>query len=57
MNVSLWNVENDTNAFPGDTGNKELQMSDTACHFIGGMLKHAEATCAVMCPTINSYKR
>ena len=32
-------------------------LSETARHFIGGLLRHAEALVALGCPTVNSYKR
>jgi len=32
-------------------------LSETARHFIGGILKHARAMSAVLAPTVNSYKR
>ncbi len=32
-------------------------MSDTAMHYIGGVLKHARALAAICNPTTNSYKR
>ena len=32
-------------------------VSDTALHYIGGLLKHAPALCALIAPTTNSYKR
>ncbi|MDP6559430.1 MAG: type I glutamate--ammonia ligase, partial [Candidatus Binatia bacterium] len=32
-------------------------ISDTARHYIGGLLKHAEALCAFIAPTTNSYRR
>ncbi len=31
--------------------------SDTARHYIGGLLKHADALCALIAPTTNSYRR
>ena len=34
----------------------ELEATDDALHFIGGLLEHAEALCAITCPTYNSYK-
>ena len=34
-----------------------LQLSETALHFIGGLLKHAKGITRVANPTINSYKR
>jgi glutamine synthetase len=32
-------------------------LSTTARHVIAGQLAHAAAMCAVVCPTVNSYKR
>ena len=32
-------------------------ISDTARHYIGGLLKHAHALCAFIAPTTNSYRR
>jgi len=43
------------NVFYDPDGVEEL--SDTARYYIGGILKHARALCAVTNPTINSYKR
>ncbi|AZI41844.1 type I glutamate--ammonia ligase [Deinococcus psychrotolerans] len=35
----------------------EFELSDTALHFIGGLLEHAPGMCAVTNPTVNSFKR
>ncbi|ASJ08295.1 glutamine synthetase [Thermococcus siculi] len=50
LHISLW--REGENAFIGEKG-----LSDTALHFIGGILRHAKALTAVTNPTINSYKR
>lgn len=34
-----------------------LGCSQIGYHFIGGVLQHARALCAVTCPTVNCYKR
>jgi glutamine synthetase len=38
-------------------GDKYAGVSDTCLHYIGGILKHAPALCAIVAPTTNSYKR
>jgi glutamine synthetase type III len=50
--VSVWRGA--TNTFHGD---EELGLSPTAHHFLGGILAHAAALCALTNPTVNSYKR
>ena len=35
----------------------QWQLSKTALHYIGGLLRHAPAFCAITNPTVNSYKR
>ena len=51
--VSVWNGEK--NIFADPAG--ELGLSASAYHFLGGVLDHAEALCALTNPTVNSYKR
>ena len=50
--ISVWKA--DENAFKGDT---DLGLSPLAMHFLGGLLQHAEALCALTNPVVNSYKR
>jgi glutamine synthetase len=35
----------------------EWELSKTALHYIGGLLKHARGMCAITNPLVNSYKR
>ncbi|PWU17114.1 MAG: type I glutamate--ammonia ligase [Bdellovibrio sp.] len=52
VHMSLW--KDGKNLF---AGNKYAGLSDTALYYIGGILKHAPALCALINPTTNSYKR
>ncbi|WP_420159504.1 glutamine synthetase family protein [Nocardiopsis sp. CNT-189] len=53
-NVSLWRGEE--NAFT-DPAADRLHLTGTGRHALGGLLRHAAAMAAVLCPTVNSYKR
>jgi glutamine synthetase len=50
---SLW--KNEKNIFYEKGGYADL--SQTCLHYIGGILKHAPALCALIAPTTNSYRR
>lgn len=53
LNQSL--MKNGQNAF--FEPDSEMQLSDTALCYIGGLMKHIRAISAITNPTINSYKR
>jgi glutamine synthetase len=47
--------ERNANAFHDEKA--ERQLSDTCLQYIGGLLRHAKAFCAITNPLVNSYKR
>lgn len=55
IHQSLFDIETKTNTFY-DTNHK-YNLSKTAYSFIAGQMKHIKAMCAIVCPTVNSYKR
>lgn len=66
FHLSLW--DGDENLFVGGDDAEDVQfpagkhphdagISDTARHFMGGLLDHMKALTAVCAPTVNSYKR
>lgn len=55
IHLSMWNNSETKNTFMDSKG--DLGLSQTAYHFIGGVLKHAQALAAFSNPTVNSYKR
>ena len=58
INQSLWKTKNkkDYNVFY-DPSDKYAELSQTAHYYIGGLLEHAKALCAITNPTAQSYKR
>jgi glutamine synthetase len=57
MHMSLWDEKTDTNLFDAPNDPKGFGLSETAYHFLGGLLKHAKAYIGITAPTVNSYKR
>jgi len=55
-NMSLADLTSGENLFVDPAG-KPAAVSRLAEHFIAGILRHAAAICAVIAPTVNSYKR
>jgi len=60
FNVNLADIETGENRFEIGAGEDPSHVpgySEVAHQFTAGMLNHAEAMTAVLCPTVNSYKR
>jgi glutamate---methylamine ligase len=55
VHLSLWSAETNENLFVDPRG--ELGLSPIAYELIAGVLRNAEAICALTNPTVNSYKR
>ncbi|MEP9380774.1 type III glutamate--ammonia ligase [Nocardioides sp. KR10-350] len=56
MNMSLADADG-KNLFATDSDRRGLGLSELGYQFIAGVLRHAPAICAVVAPTVNSYKR
>jgi glutamine synthetase len=57
MHIHLGLTETRTGKNPFHDAEGYAYVSQTCRHFIGGILEHARALCAVVAPTVNSYKR
>jgi len=55
VHQSLFDIKAKANAFY-DKDHK-YNLSKIAFNFIAGQIKHIDAMCAILCPTVNSYKR
>ncbi len=55
VHQSLFEIESKTNAFYDE--DHKYNLSKIAYNFIAGQIKHIKAMCAILCPTVNSYKR
>ncbi|MDQ3506247.1 MAG: type III glutamate--ammonia ligase [Actinomycetota bacterium] len=57
IHQSLWTVD-DEPLFIGDAKDpRGLGLSDIAYSYIGGLIEHGRMLSALICPTVNSYKR
>lgn len=56
-NMSLADKDTGKNLFLDLDDSRGCKLSKLGYQFIAGILKHAPAICAVICPTVNSYKR
>ncbi|HEV3263079.1 MAG TPA: type III glutamate--ammonia ligase [Gemmataceae bacterium] len=57
MHYHLAEAETGRNLFTADQDRRGLGLSELGYHFLGGVLAHARALCAVTSPTVNCYKR
>ncbi len=57
LHTSLWDPESGVNLFADDQDRRGLGMSELGYQYIAGLIDHAPAMAAVLCPTVNSYKR
>jgi len=55
IHLGLFNPKTGKNPFYDPEG--YAHISQTCRYFIGGLLEHAKALCAIVAPTVNSYKR
>ncbi len=55
VHQSLFDIKAKKNVFYD--GNNKYNLSKTALSFIAGQIKHIQAMAAILCPTVNSYKR
>jgi len=57
MHYHLAEAKSGKNLFTADKDSRGLGLSDLGYHFLGGVLAHARALCAITSPTVNCYKR
>lgn len=55
INASLWDKTGKKNMFVDPKG--ELGLSQTAYHFLGGVMENVDSLTSIFNPTVNSYKR
>lgn len=53
--ISVWDETGSENRFYNRED--EMGLSEKGYHFLGGIMRHAEALAAITNPTVNSYKR
>ena len=57
FNMSLADLRSNQNLFEDPNDQRGCGLSKLGYQFIGGVLRHARAICAVAAPLVNSYKR
>lgn len=57
FNMSFKDIRTGRNAFLDESDPRGCKLSTLGYRFIAGVLRHMPAICAVVAPTVNSYKR
>ena len=57
MHLSHWSAADDEPLVESGHDARGLGLSELAYQFLGGVLDHAQGLTAILCPTVNSYKR
>lgn len=57
VHFHLADAKTGKNVFLDESDSRGLGLSQTAYHFLAGVIRHARAVCAVTSPTVNCYKR
>lgn len=57
FNMSIYSLETGVNLFASTEDPRGCKLSTLGYQFIAGVLRHLPAICAVVAPTVNSYKR
>jgi glutamine synthetase len=57
LNMSLYDINTGKNLFIDKADERGCGLSGLGYKFIAGVLRHLPAICAVVAPTVNSYKR
>jgi glutamine synthetase len=57
VHISVADPDSAEDRFAAAADARGLGLSDLAYYFVGGLLEHAGALCAIGSPTVNSYKR
>jgi glutamine synthetase len=57
FNMSMAGLDSGANIFESADDPRNAGLSEIGYHFAAGIVRHAAAICAVIAPTVNSYKR
>jgi len=57
VHISVADKDTGADRFADPLDTRGIGLSELAYHFLGGLLDHAGALCAIGSPTVNSYKR